>query len=153
MSGTMPSPFEPLVGTEVGVSRWFETSQADVDAFTDVVGDGGWIHNDVEVATAGPYGGTLLQGFYMLGSLSRMARDLRLPAEGVLNRFNYGFDRVRFVSQVPTGTRIRGRFTVTGVEPRNDGDELVRLHATVEAEGIEKPAVVADWSFYIRYER
>ena len=153
MSGTMPSPFEPLVGTEVGVSRWFETSQADVDAFTDVVGDGGWIHNDVEAATAGPYGGTLLQGFYMLSNLSRMARDLRLPTEGVLNRFNYGFDRVRFVSQGPTGTRIRGRFTVTGVEPRNDGDELVRLHATVEAEGIGKPAVVADWSFYVRYER
>lgn len=153
MSGTMPSPFEPLVGTEVGVSRWFQTSQADVDAFTDVVGDGGWIHNDVGAATAGPYGGTLLQGFYMLSNLSRMARDLRLPTEGVLNRFNYGFDRVRFVSQVPTGTRIRGRFTVTGVEPRNDCDELVRVHATVEAEGIGKPAVVADWSFYVRYKR
>ena len=147
----MASPFESLIGTEVGVSRWFDTSQADVDAFADVVGDGGWIHNDVEASAAGPYGGTILQGFFMLSSLSRMARNLELPSEGVFNRFNYGFDRVRFLSQVPTGTRIRGRFTVVEVESRPDGDERVRLTAVVEAEGIDRPAVVADWLIYFRY--
>lgn len=149
----MPGGLADLVGTELGASRWFDTSQADVDAHAATVGDGGWIHNDVEASATGPYGSTLLQGSFMLASLSRMARDLRLPAEGVLNRFNYGFDRVRFVSQVPTGTRIRGRFALVSVEPRNDGDELVRVDATIEAEGIDKPAVVAEWLFYLRYDR
>ena len=87
----------------------------------------------------------------MLGCLHRMARDMDLPTEGVLNRFNYGFDRVRFVSPVHTGTRIRGRFRITGVETRDGGDDLVRTNAVVEAEGYERPALVADWLFYVRY--
>ncbi|MBT3245213.1 MAG: MaoC family dehydratase [Actinobacteria bacterium] len=147
----MTSQFEPLIGADLGVSRWFDTTQADVDAFAEVVGDRGWIHNDVKASAAGPYGGTLLQGFFMLGCLHRMARDMDLPTEGVLNRFNYGFDRVRFVSPVHTGTRIRGRFRITGVETRDGGDDLVRTNAVVEAEGYERPALVADWLFYVRY--
>jgi len=86
----------------------------------------------------------------MLANLSRMARDVHIPQTGVLNRFNYGFDRVRFVTQVPTGTRIRGRFTVAGAEVRDNGDELLRLTATIEAEGFDTPAVVADWLAYFR---
>ncbi|MEE2631670.1 MAG: dehydratase, partial [Actinomycetota bacterium] len=73
-----------LVGTERGTSCWFETSQADVDAHAETVGDGGWIHNDVERSAAGPYGGTLLQGSLMLANLARMARDLEWPTEGIL---------------------------------------------------------------------
>ena len=149
----MASRFADLAGVELGVSRWYDTDQDDVDVFADLVGDSGWIHNDVERSAAGPYGGTILQGFFMLGQLSRMARDLDWPADGVLNRFNYGFDRVRFVSRVPTGTRIRGRFEVLDVAPKEDGDDLVRVRATIEAEGIEEPAVVAEWLFYIRYDR
>jgi acyl dehydratase len=149
MSSTT-SQFADLVGTEVGVSRWYDTDQATVDDFADLVGDSGWIHNDVERSAAGPYGGTLLQGSLMLANLSRMARDVHIPQTGVLNRFNYGFDRVRFVTQVPTGTRIRGRFTVAGAEVRDNGDELLRLTATIEAEGFDTPAVVADWLAYFR---
>jgi len=136
-----------LVGTERGTSCWFETSQADVDAHAETVGDGGWIHNDVERSAAG-----------LLANLARMARDLEWPTEGILNRFHYGFDRIRFVYQVPTGSRIRGRFTVTGATPKGaDGlDTLIRISATIEAElpddSIET-AVVAEMLAYFVAER
>ena len=154
----MTAALTDLVGTDRGISSWFETSQADVDAHAETVGDGGWIHNDVERSAAGPYGGTLLQGSLMLANLARMARDLEWPTEGILNRFHYGFDRIRFVYQVPTGSRIRGRFTVTGATPRGaDGlDTLVRMSATVEAElrdGSIETAVVAEMLAYFVAER
>ena len=147
-----------LVGTDRGTSRWFETSQADVDAHAATVGDSGWIHNDVERSAVGPYGGTLLQGSLMLANLARMARDLEWPTEGVLNRFHYGFDRVRFVHQVPTGSRIRGRFALAEATARGeDGrDCLLRLPATIEAEfpdGCIEVAVVAEMLAYFVAER
>ncbi len=146
----MTAALTDLVGTDRGTSSWFETSQADVDAHAETVGDGGWIHNDVERSAAGPYGGTLLQGSLMLANLARMARDLEWPTEGILNRFHYGFDRI--------GSRIRGRFAVTGATPRGaDGlDTLVRMSATVEAElpdGSIETAVVAEMLAYFVAER
>ena len=147
-----------LVGTERGTSDWIETSQADVDTHAETVGDGGWIHNDVERSVAGRYGGTLLQGSLMLANLARMARDLAWPTEGILNRFHYGFDRVRFVRQVPTGSRIRGRFSVAEATPKGpDGrDTLLRIPATIEAEfpdGRIEAAVVAEMLAYFVAER
>ena len=147
-----------LVGTERGTSCWFETSQADVDTHAETVGDGGWIHNDVKRSAAGPYGGTLLQGSLMLANLARMARDLEWPTVGILNRFHYGFDRVRFVHQVPTGSRIRGRFAVTEAIPKGDDglDTLIRMSSTIEAElpnGRIVTAVVAEMLAYFVAER
>ena len=154
----MTEALTDLVGTDRGTSRWFETSQADVDTHAETVGDGGWIHNDVEQSATGPYGDTLLQGSLMISNLARMARDLEWPTVGILNRFHYGFDRVRFVHQVPTGSRIRGRFAVTGAIPKGDDglDTLVTMSATIEAElpnGRIVTAVVAEMLAYFVAER
>ncbi len=151
--------FDGLVGTEVGVSDWVPTSQADVDAHAATVGDGGWIHDDVERSAAGPYGGTLLQGSLMVANLARLVRgSVDWPTEGILNRFHYGFDRVRFIHQVPTGSDIRGRFTLIEVVPRRDDgrDALARIGGTIEArlsDGRIVEAVVIEMLVYFVAER
>ena len=151
--------FDHLLGLDPAPSDWIETSQADVDAHAATAGDGGWIHNDVERSAAGPYGSTLLQGTLMQANLPRMIRGaLDWPTEGILNRFHYGYDRVRFVNQVPTGSRIRGQFALTGVVPKADDgrDVLARLGCTIEAEladGTIRTAVVADMLAYFVADR
>ena len=147
----MTAALTDLVGTDRGTSSWFETSQADVDAHAETVGDGGWIHNDVERSAAGPYGGTLLQGSLMLANLARMARDLEWPTEGILNRFHYGFDRIRFVSPVPVGSRVRGHFTVSAVDEA-PGQLTVHWDVSMELEGSDRPALVAAWITRIALE-
>jgi len=151
--------FDGLVGTEVGTSDWVPTSQADVDAHAATAGDGGWIHEDVERSADGPYGSTLLQGSLMLANLPRMVRRAATwPTEGILNRFHYGYDRIRFIHQVPTGSPIRGRFTLAEVTPRGDDgrDVLAWIACTIEAElsdGRIVEAVVADMLTYFVAER
>ena len=153
------SSFDHLLGIEPATSPWFDTSQADVDAHATTAGDGGWIHNDVERSAAGPYGSTLVQGSLMQANLPRMVRGaLDWPTDGILNRFHYGYDRVRFVHQVPTGSRIPGRFVLAEVAPRADDgrDVLARIGCTIEAElpdGRVVPAVVADMLAYFVAER
>ncbi len=140
-----------LRGREIGVSDWKAIDQADVDAFSALTGDAGPIHNDPgEAARISPFGGTIVQGFLMLSCLTGFAKNLGLPQEGVAFRLNYGFDRVRIITPVPTGTRIRGRFRLGGVEARGENAALMTLEATVEAEGLESPALVADWLAYLQ---
>ncbi len=140
-----------LKGREIGVSDWKEIDQTAIDAFSALTGDAGPIHNDPEEAAAiSPFGGTIVQGFFMLSCLTGFAKSLRLPQEGVAFRLNYGFDRVRLIAPVPTGSRIRGRFTLGDISARGDNAALMTMHATVEAEGLDTPAVVADWLAYLQ---
>ena len=151
--------FAHLLGLEPATSPWIETNQVDVDTHAATVGDHGWIHNDLERSTAGPYGTTLLQGSLMLANLARMVRGtIEWPTESILNRFHYGFDRIRFVHQVPTGSRIRCRLTLTDVTPKADDgrDVLARLGCTIEAELPDESiqtAVVADMLAYFVADR
>jgi acyl dehydratase len=142
-----------IVGTDVGVSDWKLIDQATIDGFAALTGDDGPIHTNPEVAAQiAPFGGTIVQGFMMLSHLTGFAKSLRLPDRGVAFRLNYGFDRVRIITPVPVDSRIRGRFSIGGLENRGPNAALLTLHATVELEGVDTPAVVADWLAYLQLD-
>jgi acyl dehydratase len=133
------------VGSEVGVSDWILVDQARIDAFADVTEDHQFIHIDPEAAAKTPFGGTIAHGFLSLSLLSRMAADAMLRPEGVKMGVNYGFEKVRFLSAVRSGKRVRGRFTLASFEEKRPGQYQFVHNVTVEIEGEDKPALIADW--------
>ena len=144
-----PADVESLkrrVGEEIGMSAWHEISQDMIDRFADVTSDHQFIHVDpVRAAAEAPFGGTVAHGFLTLSLLSVMAREALPSIEGQVMGVNYGFDRVRFVSPVRSGARVRGRFRLTAVQERSAGEISLHHHVTVEIDGDEKPALAADW--------
>ena len=132
------------VGQEVGVSPWFEVAQARIDQFASAIVDPQWIHIDPERARReSPYGGTIAHGFLTLSLLSHLlesADDVSRMKMGV----NYGLNRVRFTGAVPAGSRVRGRFVLASLERIKGGSQLTWT-VTVEREGSDKPACVAEW--------
>jgi len=136
------------VGQEVAASGWIEVTQARVNQFAEATGDHQWIHVDPARAAAElPSRTTIAHGFLTLSLVSTLLRDT-VELTGLRMAINYGLNRVRFVSPVPTGARIRGRFTLSSVE--ETGGSLQALwHVTVERDGAEKPCLVAEW--LVRY--
>jgi acyl dehydratase len=133
------------IGTETGVSRWFVIDQKRIDAFADVTEDHQFIHIDPEAARATPFGGTIAHGFLTLSMLSALGYDALPRPSGVAMGVNYGFEKLRFIAPVPSGKRIRGRFVLQAVMQRGPLEYQLRNTVTVEIEGVEKPALVADW--------
>ncbi|HYJ51764.1 MAG TPA: MaoC family dehydratase [Allosphingosinicella sp.] len=133
------------IGTEVGVSDWILVDQARIDAFADVTEDHQFIHIDAEAAAKTPFGGTIAHGFLTLSLLSRMAADAMLRPDGIKIGVNYGFEKVRFLNPVRSGKRIRGRFTLASFEEKRPGQYQFVNNVTVEIEGEDKPALIADW--------
>ena len=133
------------VGTEIGVSDWIGIDQEAIDAFADVTDDHQFIHVDPEAAARTPFGGTIAHGFLTLSLLSRMAYDVMLRPETVRMSVNYGFDKVRFLAPVHSGRRVRGRFRLASVEEKRPGQWQFVHNVTVEIEGEDKPALIADW--------
>ena len=133
------------VGSEIGVSDWILVDQAAIDAFADVTHDHQFIHVDPEAAAKTPFGGTIAHGFLTLSLLSRMAADAMLRPEGVRMGVNDGFERVRFMAPVHSGRRVRGRFSLDRFEEKNPGQFQFVHRVTVEIEGEDKPALIADW--------
>jgi acyl dehydratase len=133
------------VGREIGVSDWVLVDQARIDTFADVTEDRQFIHIDPEAAAQTPFGGTVAHGFLTLSLLSRMAADAMLRPEGVKMGVNYGFEKVRFMAPVRSGKRVRGRFTLERLDEKRPGQWQFTHRVTVEIEGEEKPALVADW--------
>jgi acyl dehydratase len=134
------------IGQEVGVSSWKVIDQNRIDRFAAVTEDLQFIHVDPERALAEtPFGGTIAHGFLTLSLLSAMGQEA-LPV--IRNRtmgINYGLERVRFLSPVSVGARVRGRFTLSEVSMRSDTQAMLRYQVTVEIEGAEKPALAAEW--------
>lgn len=135
-------------GTDEGSGEWFEVTQDLVNQFADVTHDHQFIHVDPERA-APIFGGTIAHGFLTLSMLTHLASSIRpsgagTPMEGLMMGMNYGFDKVRFVSPVPTGSRVRASSTVKAVELKGNSIQVTKTY-TVEVEGTEKPALVADW--------
>ncbi len=137
-----------LSGKEVAVSDWLEVSQERIDQFAEASEDRQWIHLDRErAARESPFKTTIAHGFLTLSLLSVLAR-LAISVGGVRMGINYGLNRVRFVSPVPAGARIRGRFTLATVEQIKGGAQTT-WNVTVEREGADKPCCVAEW--LVRY--
>ena len=133
------------IGSEVGVSDWILVDQAAIDAFAEVTEDHQFIHVDPEAAAGTPFGGTVAHGFLTLSLLSRMAADVLLRPEGLKMGVNYGFERVRFIAPVRSGKRVRGRFRLAAFEEKRPGQYQFVHNVTVEIEGEDKPALIADW--------
>ena len=134
----------PWVGREVAVSDWLEIAQAKVDEFADATFDQQWIHVDPErAARESPFGGTIAHGFLTLSLLSHLYQTcIRLEPRRM--GINVGFNRVRFTAPVKVGTRIRARFALDRAETVKDGLQFV-WKVTIESEGSDKPACVAEW--------
>ena len=136
---------ESMVGQEVGVSDWTVLDQAKIDAFADLTLDPYFIHTDpARAAKETPFGGTIAHGFLTLSMLSVMAYDCLPDIEGRTMGMNYGFEKIRFISPVPSGSKIRGRFKIASVQ-RKPGQAVVTYGVTVEIEGKDKPALAAEW--------
>jgi acyl dehydratase len=133
------------VGKELGTSDWFRIDQKTIDAFADLTHDHYFIHTDPARAAATPFGGTIAHGFLTLSMLSAMAYQACPGVEGTKTQVNYGFNRLRFVSPVPTGSRIRGRFVLTSFDVQPGGRWQSVFDVAVEIEGAAKPALVAEW--------
>lgn len=135
-----------LVGTEIGVSEWYTVDQPMIDTFADVTHDHQWIHVDPERARAeSPFGGSIAHGFLTLSLASRFVYDCLKPFPGQTMGVNYGFNKLRFLSPVLAGARLRGRFTLTSIRRRSDTELLRESAMTIDIEGRETPALVADW--------
>lgn len=134
------------VGTEIGVSPWRTVTQRMIDQFADATDDHQFIHVDPERAAAEtPFGGTIAHGFLSVSLLSAMAFETVPPVEGAGMGINHGFDNLRFVAPIKTGSRIRTRFVLADVKVRPSGWIQVANDVTVEIEGSPKPALTARW--------
>jgi acyl dehydratase len=137
------------VGQEIAVGEWTTMSQAQIDQFADATGDRQWIHVDAErAARESPFKTTIAHGFLTLSLLSSFLRDA-IQFSGVRMAINYGLNKVRFVSPVPSGSRVRARITAGAFEEVGGSAIQVTWHVTVERERSEKPACVAEW--IVRY--
>ncbi|HKQ82267.1 MAG TPA: MaoC family dehydratase [Steroidobacteraceae bacterium] len=136
---------QALVGKELGTSQWVTIGQDLVDRFADLTDDHQPIHVDPVAAAHTSWGGTIAHGFLALSLISNFAYQVVPQIRGTSASLNYGFNRIRFTAPVPSGARIRGRFTLLSIEPRRDGSLNLTCNVTVEIEGRDRPALVAEW--------
>ncbi len=140
-----PDAFQALVGQEIGISSWHMVDQKRIDTYADVIEDHQFIHVDPERSKATPMGTTVAHGFLTMSLLSVMSYEVMPGIQGTTMGFNYGFDRLRFLSPVKSGSRVRGRFILADATIRKPGEMLSRTNVIVEIEGESKPALAADW--------
>jgi acyl dehydratase len=134
---------ENRVGEEVAVSPWLEVTQERIDTFAKAIEDFQWIHVDPVRAAASPFGRTIAHGFLTLSLLSRLS-EMTFSFSDRKMGINYGLNRVRFTAPVPSGARVRARFTL-GKYEKLDGGVQVTWNTVVEIENSDKPALVAEW--------
>lgn len=135
-----------LIGTEVGVSNWITVDQDMIDTFAKTTHDEQWIHVDpARAAAETPFGGTIAHGFLTLSLASRFAYDCFAMMPGQVMGINYGMNKLRFLMPVRAGSKLRGRFTLKDVTARSATDLLRTNTLTIEIDGEETPALVAEW--------
>ena len=134
------------VGQVVGVSDWLVIDQKRIDQFAECTDDHQWIHVDVEKAAKGPFGKTIAHGFLTLSLISGMSKCIQLPLDNseVQMSINYGLNKVRFLNPVPVNSKVRTRVTLAEVEEKTPGRILLTYSHTIEIEGQNKPACVAE---------
>jgi acyl dehydratase len=132
------------VGQEVAVSPWIEVGQERIDTFAKAIEDFQWIHVDPARAKSSPFGGTIAHGFLTLSLLSHLSERTFGFSDRKMG-VNYGLNRVRFTAPLPSGSRVRARFTLQKFEKLADGGVQVTWNTVVEREGSDKPVLVAEW--------
>lgn len=133
------------IGTEFEPSAWIDITQDRINTFADCTEDHQFIHVDEEAAKNTPFGGTIAHGFLTLSLLSKLVEGNGVIPENTVMGLNYGFDKVRFLAPVPSGKRVRAHFVVKNVDRKDDNRFLITQGVSVEIEGEETPALVADW--------
>ena len=131
------------VGQRLGVGPWHEVTQEQVGLFADATGDHQWIHVDPEKAAKGPFGKTIAHGFMTLALLPRLQHQM-YTVNGIKLAINYGLNKVRFPAPVPVGSRVRAKSSLVNVEDLGNGATQATVSTTVEVEGSDKPACVAE---------
>ena len=134
------------IGKEVGLTDWFEVDQERINNFAEATGDFQYIHVDEKRAAETPFGATLAHGFLtlsLLSKLSSMSGGIKL--ENSVMGINYGLNKVRFLNPVKVNSKIRARFELISAEEKKPNHYLLKHNVTVEIEGEEKPALIAEW--------
>lgn len=145
--------YQAMVGKEIGVSSWHMIDQPRIDTYADVTDDHQFIHVDPERAkTETAFGTTIAHGFLTMSMMSVMSYEVMPAIAGTTMGVNYGFDKLRFISPVRAGKRVRGRFVLAEAKLRKAGELQSRTNVTVEIEGEDKPALVAEWLGLIYFE-
>lgn len=134
-----------FVGRELGVSEWTTVDQARIDAFAECTGDRQWIHVDVERARReSPFGGTIAHGYLTLSLVASLAMEAGVIPPDAKAGLNYGLDKVRFMAPVKAGARVRNRVVLLEAEDKGAGRVLIKTRNTLEIEGEDKPALIAE---------
>jgi acyl dehydratase len=134
-----------FVGRELGTSNWIVVDQSRIDQFANCTGDRQWIHVDVERATReGPFGGPIAHGYLSLSLVAAMLIEIGIIPKDAATGLNYGLDKVRFLTPVKVGSRVRARATLLSAQPQDGGRLLLKLECKLEIEGEAKPAVIAE---------
>ncbi len=142
-----------LVGQVLGISEWITVDQSMIDKFADATLDHQFIHVDPERAKAeSPFGGTIAHGFLTLSLMSAMNFDCLPKIREQTMGLNYGFDKVRFMSPVKSGARVRGHFTLTDCRFRGAGMLMTTYNISVEIENEKKPALTATWITIVQFD-
>jgi len=145
---TQPISIDALkkkTGTVIGVSNWLVVTQDMIDRFADVTSDHQFIHVDpVRAKKETPFGGTIAHGYLTLSLLAPMSYEALPQIEGRAMGINYGLDKVRFLTPVRAGSRVRAHFKLKEVTNRAEKEALLKNEVTVEIEGADKPAVYAE---------
>jgi acyl dehydratase len=139
---TVTDEVKGLIGKELGVGEWHTVTQEQINQFADATGDHQWIHVDPERAKEGPFGTTIAHGYLTLSLLPVLGGG-GLPISGAKMGINYGLDRVRFPAPVPAGSRVRARRKLLEVK-EGDGFVQIKIEVTIEIEGQNRPACVAE---------
>lgn len=151
-----PPTYEQLramTGQELGVSGWVEVDQARIDQFAECTEDRQWIHTDPERAKKeSPFRTTIAHGYLSLSLIGGLSQQMNVVPENTQAVFNYGLDKVRFLAPVRVGTRVRLRASLISVEDKAPGQYLMKFANTIEIEGEEKPALMAE-TLAMFYER
>ena len=146
MATLPPQQMKELVGTSLGSSDWVLVDQDMINKFADATGDHQFIHVDEEKAKLTPFGGTIAHGFLTLSLFPLLMAKSDCPRpEGVKMGVNYGGNKVRFLAPVRSGKRVRGHFKLIELDEKRPGQWQQTLEFTVEIEGEEKPALIAEW--------
>ena len=133
-----------LIGSELGVSGWIRIEQARIDAFADTTEDHQFIHVDPVKAKHTPFGSTIAHGFLSLSLIPVLLEKLMLAPEGMKMAVNYGLDSVRFIQPVKVDSRVRLAAKVLDITEKRPGQWLIKIEATLEIEGQDKPAYIAE---------
>ncbi|GEO86034.1 MULTISPECIES: MaoC family dehydratase [Alphaproteobacteria] len=146
------SEVSALIGEEIGVSKWITVDQTMIDAFASATDDHQFIHVDPARAAETPFGGTIAHGFLTLSLLSTMNYDCLPKIREQTMGINYGFDKVRFMTPVKCGKRIRGHFVLAEARFRGAGMMMATYDVSIEIEGERKPALTANWITIIQFD-